>query len=342
MDIRAIGERLGKQAADAGYAERMARVKQLAAQNPAAMISSSAAEGVRQGVGNLVNAYSFGLSDRYGLTHTGQYANDAANRWSKGLALTSAIAAPVGGALKGGGKLMQGLSRLLGARRMAAVAGGTRAVAKTVPSVARTTASTIGYFAVPRPVSMASMTLRLPSMLGKHVAAPVVRGTGRLIGRIPGVQGAISRIAATRGGQALSHGGRVLRASGHQFMRNRPMTALSRAAKFVEGRGGLGSKAFMAADAGVPMYAGIKLFDPEAEALARAQGYDSRYVADVSPTPGLFMPAARLQYPLIDAVPGMVNERRMRQWIEQNRDALIQEQTAQQTAAIKELQSRRY
>ena len=56
----------------------------------------------------------------------------------------------------------------------------------------------------------------------------------------------------------------------------------------------------------------------------------------------MFMPAARLQSPLIDAVPGLVNERRMRQWIEQNRDALIQEQTAQQTAAIKELQSRRY
>lgn len=34
MDIAAIGHRLGKQAADAGYAERMARVKQLVDSQP--------------------------------------------------------------------------------------------------------------------------------------------------------------------------------------------------------------------------------------------------------------------------------------------------------------------
>ena len=129
---------------------------------------------------------------------------------------------------------------------------------------------------------------------------------------------------------------------GRKCMRTRPMRALSGAAKFVEGRGGVGSKMFAAADMGVPMYAGIKYFDPESEAMARALGYDSKYVADVSPTPGLYVPEARIQPPLFNTVPGLVNERRMRDWLAQNRDAMIQAQTDARTVETQAALDRRY
>ena len=189
MDARAIGLMLGKQAADAGYAERMARVRALSSVSPALQISRAAAEGAGQGFGNVANTYSFGLTDRLGLTHTKDYVNDAANKWSKGLALGSALAVPVGGLARGGGKVLQALSRVAGVRKAVPVAG----------EVARFAS----YSMFPRPVGMTSMLLRTPAMLGKHVVAPAVRGTGRLVGRVPGVRGAIDRIAATRGGQAI-------------------------------------------------------------------------------------------------------------------------------------------
>ena len=119
------------------------------------------------------------------------------------------------------------------------------------------------------------------------------------------------------------------------------MRALDAAGKFVEGAGGRASKAFMVADAAVPMYAGIKYFDPASEAMYRALGYDSQYAANVSTTPGSFVPAARIQPPLVNTVPGLVNERRMRRWVDQyGRD--MQAMTAADTAASRELLSRRY
>ena len=413
MDVRGIGERLGKQAAvsDGGYAARMARVKQLVDSQPKTQFGGfmrGLGEGAAQGVGNLANAYSFGLTDRYGLTHTNQYVNDAANKWSKGLALTSAIAMPAGGILRGGTRLAQAaragkaspaLSKVYAALRgrnltaaqqaelarrwaarnslkswtdsanmtlgmvggggaatkgvAAATTGGSKvlsairgllrtrnaatAVRAAAPAVR--TGSAVGDWArflsmapVPRPTAAFSYMLRTPSYMRSLAKLPLA---------IPGVRPGLSALARTRMLRPVARG---VRAADNAYLRlagTRPVQALSRLGNFVEGGGGRASKAFMVADAAVPMYAGIKYFDPQFEATARALGYDSQFVADVSTTPGSFVPAARIQPPLHNTVPGMVNERRMRKWVDQyGRD--IQALTDEQTAASRKLLSRRY
>lgn len=342
---------LGKQAADAGYAERMARVRALSSVNPALQISQAAAEGAGQGFGNVANTYSFGLTDRLGLTHTKGYVNDAANKWSKGLALTSAVAMPVGGALRGGALALRAArgSRVAAAIGRALQARKATTVARAAVPAART-GSAVGDWArflsmapVPRPMASLSYALKTPEYLRQAgvYATPAVKWTAQQLARIPGVRGAVQRLVATRGAQAVGRAGQLTSKGYHGLINTRPMRALSRASTFVEGGGGRASKAFMVADAAVPMYAGIRDFDPQSEAMARALGYDSQFVADVSTTPGSFVPAARIQPPLYNTVPGMVNERRMRKWVDQyGRD--VQALTDAQTAASKDLLSRRY
>lgn len=415
---------LGKQAADAGYAERMARIKQLVDSQPKTRLGGfmqGLGEGAAQGVGNVANTYSFGLTDRLGLTHTKGYVNDAANKWSKGLALTSAIAMPVGGLLRGGTRLAQAaragkaspaLSKVYAVLRglrgrnltavqraqiearwaarnslkswtdsanmtlgmvggggattkgVAAAATGGSKVLSAIRGVLRTrnaatavraaapavrTGSGVGDLArflsmapVPRPTAAFSYMLRTPSYMRALAKLPLA---------IPGVRPGLSALARTRMLRPVARG---VRAADNAYLRlagTRPVQALSRLGNFVEGGGGRASKAFMAGDAAAGAYfgmpsalgytQGIRDFDPQSEAMARALGYDSQFVADVSTTPGSFVPAARIQPPLYNTIPGMVNERRMRKWVDQyGRD--IQALTDAQTAASKDLLSRRY
>lgn len=375
MDIAAIGQRLGKQAADAGYAERMARVKQLVDSQPKTRLGGfmqGLGEGAAQGVGNAANTYSFGLSDRLGLTHTKDYANDAANKWlSKvyavlpGRNLTAVQRAQIEarwaarnslkswtdsanmtlGMVGGGGATTKGvaaaatggskvLSAIRGVLRTRNAATAVRAAAPAVraPSAVGDMARFWSMFPFPRPTASMSYALRMPSYLRMMAKAPLA---------IPRVRSGLSALARTRMLRPVARG---VRAADNAYLRlagTRPVQALSRLGNFVEGGGGRASKAFMVADAAVPMYVGIKYFDPQSEAMARALGYDSQFVADVSTTPGSFVPAARIQPPLYNTVPGMVNERRMRKWVDQyGRD--VQALTDAQTAASKDLLSRRY
>lgn len=347
MDARAIGERLGKQAAvsDGGYAERMARVKQLVDSQPKTRLGGfmqGLGDGAAQGKASPAVSKVYAVLRGRNLTAAQRAQVEA--RWAARNSLKSWTdsANMTLGMVGGGGATTKGVALLARGGKAVAAAAQAAGAASKAPGLLRTTASTMGYFAVPRPAAMASMTLRLPAVLGKHVAAPAVRGTGRLLARIPGVRGAVSRVAATRGGQAVSRGVGQMGAGAQRIAQSRPMQALSNTAKFVEGRGGVGSKMFAVADAGVPMYAGIKYFDPESEAMARALGYDSQYVANVSPTPGMYVPAARMQSPLVNTIPSMVNERRMRDWIAQNQGSIVQEQTDARTQQVADQLSRRY
>lgn len=310
----------------------------------------------------IANGVAFGIPDRLGVTHSKQYQGNVYAAAELGGALGSFVI-PGGLAVhgvRGVGYAVRGVG-LLRALRAVRAAKGVRA-ATAVTSVARTAAPTaraaapaaragsaVGDWArflsmapVPRPTASLSYLLRTPSYMRELAKLPLA---------VPGVRPGLSALARTRVFRPVARGVRAVDNAYLRLAGTRPVQALSRVGNFVEGGGGRASKAFMAGDAAVGAYfgmpsalgytQGIHNFDPQSEALGRALGYDSQFAANVSTTPGSFVPAARIQPPLVNTVPGLVNERRMRRWVDQyGRD--MQAMTAEDTAASRELLSRRY
>ena len=339
MDVRGIGERLGKQAAVGGVLKGGVRAAQAVRAGKASPALSKVYAVLRGR--NLTAAQRAQIEARWAARNSLKSWTDSANMTLGMVGGGGAATKGVATAAAGGSKVLSAIRGVLRARN-AATAARAAAPAARAGSAVGDWARLLSMAPVPRPTASLSYLLRTPSYMRALAKLPLA---------VPGVRPGLSALARTRMFRPVARGVRAVDNAYLRLAGTRPVQALSRVGNFVEGGGGRASKAFMAGDAAVGAYfgmpsalgytQGIRDFNPEAEAVASALGYDSQFAADVSTTPGSFVPAARIQPPLYNTVPGIVNERRMRRWVDQyGRD--MQAMTAADTAASRELLSRRY
>jgi hypothetical protein len=285
------GLSLGKSASS--YEERMRRVQQLAASQPKTWWGGfwrGAGEGAAEGTGNVVNQFFWGLPDKVGLTHTQDYEDNWANRFSRRSAWLGTMLGQTAIGMRGLGAAAHApkVRHAAQATRAARAAQAARAGRPLLGSTGRAIAETSTMRLFGRPMARVAHMLRSPRY---------VQQTFQAAKRVPLVRKALLAGYRSKALSPFVRGGmNVLRNTGvlmDAAANTRALGGLGRAAGFMLGEGGKLSRLAVMADALLPGLAGSLMVNPKAEIARVAAGYRSPFIANVSSNPEVFNPMAR-------------------------------------------------